>query len=281
MGSQTQGKLNRLQQTLPEGLVVDSAWLERQGVSRQLRRKYVMHGWLVPLARGVYGRSPLPDALSAVPWQQLTISLSGLQSLPVAAGARTALELQGFSHYVSSGGSREAHLYANEGLPGWVSRVPVDTKLILHITRKLFRNRDIPAYFTKGDAGPPPPDDSGLTQQPWGHWKYPLTLSTPERAILELLAEVPKRETFHQADVLLEGLHSLSPRRLQSLLSHCRSVKVKRLFFWFAERHNHAWLRKLDCEGIDFGKGKRMLLRGGKLDTKYNITVPESLDAGV
>ena len=35
-------------------MVVDSGWLERHGVSRQLRRKYVMHGWLLALARGVY-----------------------------------------------------------------------------------------------------------------------------------------------------------------------------------------------------------------------------------
>jgi hypothetical protein len=281
MGSQNQGKLNRLQQTLPEGLVVDSGWLERHGVSRQLRRKYAMHGWLLPLARGVYCRSPLPDAMSSVPWQQLVISLNYLQNLPVAAGARTALELQGFSHYVSSGGSREAHLYANEELTGWVLRVPVDTKLVLHKARKLFRSRDVPAYFTVGDATPSPPEDNGFTQQQWGHWKYPLTQSTPERAILELLDEVPKRETFHQADVLMEGLRNLSPRRLQALLSDCRSVKVKRLFFWFAERHNHAWLQKLDRAGIDLGKGKRMLVRGGKFDPKYNITVPENLDAGV
>ena len=32
--------------------------------------------------------------------------------------------------------------------------------------------------------------------------------------------------------------------------------------------------------GIDLGKGKRMLVRGGKLDPKYQITVPEDLDAG-
>src|SRR5271154_6122691 len=102
MGSQNQGKLNRLQQTLPEGLVVDSGWLERHGVSRQLRRKYAMHGWLFPLARGVYSRSPPPEAPSSVPWQQLVISLNYLQNLPVAAGARTALDFQGFSHYVAS-----------------------------------------------------------------------------------------------------------------------------------------------------------------------------------
>jgi hypothetical protein len=281
MGSQNQGKLNWLQHNLPEGLVTDSSWLERHGISRQLRRKYVMHGWLLQLGRGVYRRPTSAEVFTTVPWQQLVISLNALQNLPVAVGARTALDLQGFSHYVSPGGSREAHLYANEELPGWVSRVPVDAKLVLHDARKLFRNRDVPAYFTSGDATLRHPEDSGFTQQSWGHWKYPLTTSTPERAVLELLDEVPKRETFHQADVLLEGLRNLSPRRLQALLGDCRNVKVKRLFFWFAERHNHAWLQKIDRSGIDLGKGKRMLVRGGKLDTKYNITVPENLDAGV
>ncbi len=65
------------------------------------------------------------------------------------------------------------------------------------------------------------------------------------------------------------------------LLINCQSIKAKRLFLWFAERHNHAWLQKLDRSGIDLGKGKRMLVRGGKLDTKYNITVPETLDGSL
>ena len=78
----------------------------------------------------------------------------------------------------------------------------------------------------------------------------------------------------------MEGLRNLSPRRLQSLLVECRNVKVKRLFLWFAERHNQPWLKGLNREGIDLGRGKRMLVRGGRLDAKYNITVPESLDAG-
>lgn len=279
MGSQTQGKLNWLQHTLPEGMLVDSGWLERHGVSRQLRRKYVIHGWLQTLARGVFCRSTAPEFRTTVPWQQLLISLNALENIPVAAGARTALELQGYSHYVSSAGSREAHLYANGELPGWVSRVPVDTKLVLHNAHRLFKDRDVPPFLTKGEGAQKPPEDSGFAHQQ-GNWKYPLTLSMPERAILELLDEVPKRETFHQADVLMEGLRNLSPRRLQGLLADCKSVKVKRLFFWFAERHNHAWLPKIDRSGIDLGKGKRMLVRGGKLDTKYNITVPANLDAG-
>ena len=74
-------------------------------------------------------------------------------------------------------------------------------------------------------------------------------------AILELLDEVPHHETFHQADMIIEGLANLSPRRLHPLLVDCRSVKVKRLFLWFAERHNHAWLKKLDRTRIDLGRG--------------------------
>jgi hypothetical protein len=76
------------------------------------------------------------------------------------------------------------------------------------------------------------------------------------------------------------GFATSAPRRLQQLLADCRSIKVKRLFVWFAERHNHAWLKKLDRAAIDLGRGKRMLVRGGKFDTKFNITVPETLVAG-
>ena len=65
------------------------------------------------------------------------------------------------------------------------------------------------------------------------------------------------------------------------MLADCGSVKVKRLFLWFAERHNHAWLKKPARTGIDLARGKRMLVRAGNLDTKFNITVPETFDARV
>ena len=72
----------------------------------------------------------------------------------------------------------------------------------------------------------------------------------------------------------------MSPRRLEKLLLDCRSVKVKRLFFFFADRHQHAWLQRLNKEAIDLGKGKRLLVRGGALNAVYQITVPKDLDAG-
>jgi len=121
----------------------------------------------------------------------------------------------------------------------------------------------------------------GLTEQSVTRKDWKLIMSLPERAVLELLDEVPRRETFHQVDMLVDGLRNLGPRRLQTLLVGCRSVKVKRLFFWFAERHKHSWLKELDRKAVDLGKGKRMIVRGGKLDTKFNITVPGNLDANV
>ncbi len=227
------------------------------------------------MARGVY-RRPAPklpgeDGQQKLRWQPVVISLQTLLGYPHAVGGRTALELQGFAHYLSSGRSREVHLYGTGKPPGWVSKLRLDTRLVFHNAEKLFMKTG------GGDAHDL--QQSSTIRQPWGQWEWPLTMSAPERAILELLDEVPQRETFYQADVLMEGLRNLSPRKLQTLLAACRSVKVKRLFLWFAERHQHAWLKKLDRSRIDLGRGKRMLMRGGKLDPKFNITVPESLDA--
>ena len=91
--------------------------------------------------------------------------------------------------------------------------------------------------------------------------QLPVRYSSKERAFLELLDELPKHESFHQVDALMEGLSDLSPRRLQALLEACSSVKVKRLFLFFADRHRHAWRPKLDLAKIDLGSGKRVLVR--------------------
>lgn len=287
MRQQNQGKLNWLQHNLPEGLVVDSAWLQGRGYSSALRSKYAARGWLEQVARGVYRRPPAPLPKEGLRWQNVAISLQMVLECPVIVGGRTALELQGFAHYLSVAGQREVHLYGDAPLPTWVGKLKLDTKFVFHNAKKLFRNEPI-ASSLGGHNAPTQTDErsgaasigSGLMRQTWGQWNWPFTMSAPERAILELLDEVPERETFHQADMFMDGLRNLSPRKLQKLLVDCRSVKVKRLFLWFAERHNHAWVQKLDHKDIDLGSGKRMLVRGGKLDSKFNITVPENLDAG-
>lgn len=51
----------------------------------------------------------------------------------------------------------------------------------------------------------------------------------------------------------------------------------ERGFFWFSDRHGHAWRKALETEGIDLGRGKRMLVKGGAFDAGYQITVPRQM----
>jgi hypothetical protein len=278
VGKQNQEKLNWLQRSLPEGLLADAAWLEKNGYSGSLRNKYVTNGWLDRVARGVYRRpAPQfgPQAEKGVSWESVVISLQNLLKAPFAVGGRTALEVQGFAHYLSSTPQREVHLYGLGRRPGWILKLNLESRFYFHNARRLFPNDVVLELENESQD---PLVRSSYVQQRWGKWEWPLVTSSSERAILELLDEVPERETFHQANMLFEGLRNLSPRKLQTLLTACRSVKVKRLFMWFAERHQAPWLKLLDRDAIDLGKGKRMIARGGKLDPKFNITVPESLD---
>jgi hypothetical protein len=279
MAGQKDSFLNRLERDLPEGLVVDAAWLRKRGYSRQLLNHYTSNGWLEQPARGVYQRPR-----GKLGWQQVVISLQALLQWPLVVGGRTALELQGYAHYLPRE-LKEVHLYGPKPPPGWVEKLPLEVRFVYHNGSKLFRNDPITRGLSslnwnlKQDHGKSnDPIHGSWTTQPWGQWEWPLTLSTPERALFELLDELPNHESFHQVDMLMEGLSNLSPRRLQKLLVDCKNVKVKRLFFYFADRHPHAWMKRLDKDAIDLGEGKRMLVKNGKLNKAYLITVPEDMD---
>lgn len=260
--------------------MVDAAWLGRHGYSTSLRSQYVGAGWLQQPARRVYRRPR-----GSLSWQQLVVSLQALLAYPLAVGGRTALELQGFAHYLPRA-QKEVHLYGSKRPPRWVHELRLGVSFVHHNDGRLFRSTLVPGELSVVDGTTAQKEradqrlaHAGLTVQPWGQWEWPLVLSAPERAVLELLDELPSRESFHQVDMLMEGLTGLSPRRLQKLLADCRSVKVKRLFFYFADRHKHAWLKHLNANAIDLGTGKRMLVKGGKLDPVRQITVPEDMDS--
>jgi hypothetical protein len=282
MAKQKEGKLNRLERLLPDGLLVDAAWLSRQGYSTSLRRQYVTGGWLEQPARQVYRRK---QGLSLT-WQRVVISLQTLLDQNAVVGGRTALDLQGFAHYLLHE-TKEVHLYSPKQPPPWLNKLSVGVRFFWHNSKRLFRTvhansaNNLVEEFGRNsqsllETETHLPD---FTAQPWGQAGWVLVLSSPERALLEILNELPDRESFHQVDKLVEGLSNLSPRRLEKLLMDCKSVKLKRLFFFFADRHKHAWLKRIHKEAIDLGKGKRMLVRGGKFNAAYQITVPEDLNA--
>ncbi len=272
-------KLNWLERHLPEGLVVDATWLSQHGYSTSLRTQYAHAGWLEQPARQVYRRAPR----GPLTWQQVVVSLQTLLECPVVVGGRTALELHGLAHYLPHQ-TKEVHLYGPDHPPNWLHRLSIGVAFVVHNSHRLFRNEPATRGLSKlstdknylNATADLTHDDVAV--QPWGQWGWPLALSAPERAILELLDELPKHESFHQVDQLFGSLATLSPRRATKLLANCRSVKVKRLFLFFANRHDHAWLKSLDRGKIDLGRGNRLLVKGGKLDPATRITVPVDLD---
>jgi len=274
MNAQNGSKLNRLERALPEGLLVDASWLEQRGYYSSQRSQYVSAGWLEQPARSVFRR---PRGM--VSWEQVVISLQTLLEFPVSVGGRTALELQGYAHYLPQS-QKVIHLYCDKKLPAWVFKLGIE-HFFFHNRLRFLPKINLPSHvlsLTGTLSEDETLSDGELRIIRWGQWKWPLVISTPERAYLELLDELSQKETFHIADVTMEGLVNLSPNRMQSLLEITKSIKVKRLFFFFADRHQHSWLKRINRENIDLGKGKRVLVKGGKFDSKYQITVPEEFN---
>src|SRR5215831_13972840 len=106
MAEQNDRKLNKLERTLPQGLLVDAAWMKRHGYSTSLRSQYVAAGWLVQPVRGTYKRP-----LGELDWRKVVVSLQTLMGQNLAVGGSTALDLQGVSHFVSASGPSTIHLY--------------------------------------------------------------------------------------------------------------------------------------------------------------------------
>ena len=273
---QRQQRLKHLLNSVPPGFIVDSAWLRAQGSDPKSIHHYVEHGWLERVVRGVY-RRPLPQGAregADTAWQVALVSLQWIMNHPVHLGGESALALAGFTHYLTLGPEPSAHVYGE--VPTWLRRLPVGAQFVVH-SRTLFG--DDPTGLIEADRDGPsdgPETTSGPTV---AVWRWPIKASSPERAILEAIDELPNRASFHNLDMIFEGLVSLRPTQLGALLAICRSVKVRRLFFVFADRHRHAWRKYLDTSKIDFGSGPRALVTGGKLHPTYRIYLPADLVA--
>jgi Transcriptional regulator, AbiEi antitoxin, Type IV TA system len=103
---------------------------------------------------------------------------------------------------------------------------------------------------------------------------FAIRISSPERAAMEMLYYVPLEQGFDEAERIMESLLTLRPALVQKLLETCNSVKVKRLFMYMAEKSSLPCVERLDLGKVDFGKGDRTVLEGGRLDPKYRITIP-------
>jgi hypothetical protein len=265
MSEQKDDRLKTLLQAVPPGFLVDSRWLAARKFRRSSVHDYAHRGWLQHVAHGLYRRPMQPDASSRKPqdWQVLVLSLQRIMAYPVHVGGMTALKQRGYAHYLRLGGDEPVFLYG-ERIPAWVNKVPTNARFTL---RRL-------KLFGGSNLGVDDERSGEQSEERAAWWNWPLRTSSPERAILEALDELPDHESFHTIDVTFESLTTLRPRKLTALLAQCTSVKVKRLFFVFADRHAHAWRKHVQPDAVDLGKGDRSLVKGGKLHPRYRITVP-------
>ena len=245
-------KINQLLQRWPSGTVGLSAWLEETGVSRQLQQHYLKTGWLESVGHGAYKRAGDP-----LDWLGAVYAMQTEANLAVHVGGRTALGLQGQAHYLELN-THVAYLFAplKLSLPTWFQNHDWS------VTPRLYRTDFLPPHIGLVDVE---------------HKLYAVKASGAARAIMECLYLAPERFELVEAYQIMEGLTTLRPASVQSLLESCRSFKVKRLFLFMAEKAGHAWVKHLERDRIDIGHGKRSLVPGGVYVPQYQMTVPKEL----
>lgn len=255
MDRQNRSIINNLLKNWPKNTVSVSTWLEKQGVYRQLAGTYVKSGWIERIGQGAFKR-----AGENVDWKGGLYTLQTQLNMSVYPAGKTALQLQGNAHYLPAN-LKQAKIVLfgskNEKLPQWFKSYKWEVSIRYVMTGLFGKNTE-----------------TGLTTYNFGN--YEIKISSSERAAIELCYDVPIRESFDELNQIMSGLTTLRPRLVQALLEKCSSVKTKRLFMYLAEKHNHAWVKKLDLDKVNFGKGKRSLCNNGHYNGKYKIVVPNS-----
>jgi hypothetical protein len=251
-----------LTKLIPEGAIVTRQWLLGKKFDRHAIDNLVKSDQLKTLSYGVYSRGEVSGS-----WEAVVYALQAFVKLDCVVSGLTSLELQGLAHYLPLSKKKQViRLSCPEPLPKWVTNFSPDITFIRHNSKDIFNDLKVRN------------SESFTMKRAWKENMPGLIISVPERAMLEALLDVPDEITFDHANELMQGMTTFSPRVVQSMLEQSTNVKCKRLFLWLAERQNYAWFAKLNLNKIDLGVGNRMLVKGGKLNMKYHITVPSSYE---
>ncbi len=215
MSQQKTGKLKPLLDEVPPGFLVDAAWLVARKIDRKSIYNYAKRGWLEPVVRGLYRRPFLEGETEAATtdWKITVLSMQRLMEYNFHVGGRTALSVDGADHYLRLSGQDVVYLYGDD-IPSWLKRLPTPHK---YYTRTCNLFGDDPFGVERENTAP-----LDKTMQITARWL--LIKSSPERAILEMLNELPNDESFHIVDTVFDSLANLRPKRLEKLLMLCKSV---------------------------------------------------------
>lgn len=252
MSTEVSSKINQLLNSHPSGIVMLSSWLTTQGYSHDLQQRYKKSNWLKSIGVGALIRTN-----DQVGYEGAIYALQRQGHLTIHPGGRTALSLLGKAHYLELSANKITLMgTVGEKLPAWFKKHSWGVKVDYNETSFL-------------------PSEIGLTEVELKN--FSIKVSGAARAMMECLYLAPQKQELMECFELMEGLNNLPPSQVQTLLENCKSVKVKRLFLYLAEKADHGWFKHLDVKKIDLGKGKRSLISNGVFIDKYGITVPKEL----
>ena len=246
-------KIQQILQTSPNVSVLFGSWLSSQGMDARGQYSYMKSGWFDRMSKGVYKMRGSTPSLMA------TISSYNIQlNKKCVVGAYTALELRGYSHYLSMG-KPVAYLFTDKShkLPSWLLNDEWDMTI---------------RYMTTSFLG-----DELVGVETMTVNQRELLVSSPERAILECLNLPEASSSLLDIYYIMEGLTTLRPKLVQTLLEACTSQKVKRLFLYMAEKAGHSWYKALKLENVNLGTSRFMVTPTGKYIKKYNMTISKEL----
>lgn len=259
MTSRNAPKLNHLLSLWPRGTLAVQEWFDSHGIYPQLTHRYCQGKRLLRFGRGAYQMIDDP-----VEWTGAVYTLQNQMHHRVHVGAQTALALQGYNHFLPSDEQHEIWLFRsrNEGrlLPKWFSNYFGQENKIFNVQR---------------DCLVQTPE---LGLHDYSVKEFQIKISTPERAVLECLELSPEFFSLENAKKLMGKMSTLRPALVQQLLEACHSIKANRLFMLLAEHWQHPWMEHINGDQINFGRGKRVLAKGGRLYAKYQLSLPIHLD---
>ena len=198
-----QNLLQCLQNSIPRESPFDTHTLKGLGISPALANYYVKSGWIIRLGRGAFA---FPN-ITLDKYLSIKMISNSLKNIHV--GGKTALAWHGFRHNIP--GRERIVLWGSERgrLPDWFTK----QFLSRYVSKNIFDSSLPPGFGLHT-----------IPERPDG----PL-VSTPERALLELLGEIGQAEEVEESRNIFEMLFSLRAVELSTLLQHCTRVKVTRL----------------------------------------------------
>jgi hypothetical protein len=212
---------------LPRGAPLGVELLVAHGITAKRASALVRSGWLQRLGRGAY---QLPgDTLN----REACLAFLAQQLQGGHVAAKTALAWHGVRHNLSY---RESVVFWGDQparLPSWLDGVVPIRYRVAHIFAP-----DLPA----------------------GHPELPV--SSPERALLELLSETGSFESLEEVRQLVESTRNLRLPLLDQLLSHLTRIKVVRLAALLAAELALPWAELAQQHSRRLGGGRRWVAVG-------------------